>query len=100
MKITKNSLIIILILFSGCGGDFTANVTSSTTSTTALKAGESEPGGRIIFSNDNFVDLFSFANAVNTATSLSTSHQCLGDVLRVYYVDGACLLYTSPSPRD
>ena len=88
MKITQCLLLAMLMVLWGCGGKFTDNSAPTTSASVVLNPGESEPGARLVFSNNNFVNLYSFADAVNTATSLSTSHQCLGDVLKVFYADG------------
>jgi hypothetical protein len=83
MKITNFSLIFSLIFLAACGGEFTTKDSSSTTSSTAaLLPGESEPAARLIFKDDNFTDITDFY------TGPSTSYQCLGDVLKVHYVDG------------
>lgn len=86
MKIAGLLPALLLAILSGCGGTFMSNDTGSTTSTTSLEPGESELGARIIFHQDNFTDINDFNPNVNT--SLSTSHTCLGDVTRVFYVDG------------
>ena len=54
------------------------------------------PAGSVIMSGDAQVSNYSGPGTINSI-SLSTS----GDQLIVFQdIDGACLLYTSPSPRD
>lgn len=77
---------ILLLILNGCGGNFIENDTGSSSSTSSYDPGENEPGARIIFSDNNFADINDFNTNVNPV--LNTAHSCLGDVTRVYYVDG------------
>lgn len=82
MKVTQFSPILLLLILNGCGGNFIENDSDTTASSSSYDPGETEPGARIIFNDSSFTDLNDFVAAPNT------SYQCLGDVLRVYYVDG------------
>ncbi len=87
MKITVIFFSFMMILLSSCG----VTMTESSTSTTAITSsgtGETEPGARLIFKDDNFVDFNDFVTPLVGPTSLTTAHQCLGDLLKVYYVNG------------
>jgi len=75
------TLIVPLILLTACSEKLTNNSTSLSSSTAALP-GQSEPAARIIFSASDFTNLNQFVS------SQTTSHQCLGDVLKVYYANG------------
>ena len=71
MKITKIYPLFLILIVTACGGTFTTKDTSTTSTTAALKPGESEPGARIIFNDTNFTDINDYILAP------STSHVCL-----------------------
>jgi len=83
MKLQFILPLLVVFFVTACGGSFTANDTSATITATAnLDPGQGEPAARIIFSASNFTLLNDFTVAQNT------SHQCLGDILSVYYANG------------
>lgn len=88
------------LALNGCGGKFIDKISAvESSSSSSSVAGGSEPGARIIFSAANFTQLDQFT------TSQNTSHQCLGDVLKVFYVNaddymGGPTAFPTPSAPD
>ena len=83
-----SSITSLFILLTACGGKLATQPSGSTNSASAISsrnyaAGETEPAARFIFHKDHFTNLNQFI------TPVSTYHQCLGDLLKTFYVEGA-----------
>lgn len=73
----------ILFLAQACGPELNLNnPVAGTSSSSSSYPGSSEPAARFIFHEDNFTNLSDYV------TSKHTQYQCLGDVLKTYYVTG------------
>jgi len=87
MKITQSNttfiaLMIAALITTACGKGNQNPTAAASSSNSTLAPGQSEPAARLIFDSENFTTLNDFV------VPITTSHQCLGDVLKSYYVNG------------